>query len=208
MAASPADPRHVNAHAGGFDAMYAGQPPWDIGRPQAAFVALADAGLIRGRVLDAGCGTGEHVLMCAALGLDATGVDLAQVALRAAEKKARARGLTARFIRQDARHLSELGEIFDTVLDCGLFHLPLFTEEDRASYVAGLRSVLGEGGRYFMLCFSDREPGSTGPLRLTQDQIRTAFAGGWQIDSIDPATIEITTDPAGVRAWLVAATRR
>jgi cyclopropane fatty-acyl-phospholipid synthase-like methyltransferase len=208
MAASPADPRPVNDPAGAFDAMYAGRPPWDIGRPQAAFVALADAGLIRGRVLDAGCGTGEHVLMCANLGLDATGVDLAQVALRAAEEKARARGLTARFIRQDARHLSELGEIFDTVLDCGLFHLPLFTEEDRASYVASLRSVLGQGGRYFMLCFSDREPGSTGPLRLTQDQIRTAFADGWQIDSIEPATIEITTDPAGVRAWLVTATRR
>ena len=212
MAASPADPRAVpgavNDPAGAFDAMYAGRPPWDIGRPQAAFVGLADAGLIRGRVLDAGCGTGEHVLMCAALGLDATGVDLAQVALRAAEEKARARGLTARFIRQDARHLSELGEIFDTVVDCGLFHLPLFTEEDRTSYVASLRSVLGQGGRYFMLCFSDREPGSTGPLRLTQDQIRTAFADGWQIDSIEPATIEITTDPAGVRAWLVTATRR
>jgi cyclopropane fatty-acyl-phospholipid synthase-like methyltransferase len=187
--------------------MYAGQPPWDIGRPQAAFAALADAGLIRGRVLDAGCGTGEHVLMCAGLGLDATGVDLAQVALRAAEEKARARGLTARFIHQDARHLSGLGEIFDTVLDCGLFHLPVFTEEDRANYVASLRSLLRPGGRYFMLCFSDREPGITGPLRLTQDQIRTAFADGWQIDSIEPTIIEITTDPAGVRAWLMTATR-
>jgi cyclopropane fatty-acyl-phospholipid synthase-like methyltransferase len=188
--------------------MYAGQPPWDIGRPQPAFAALADAGLIRGRVLDAGCGTGEHVLMCAALGLDATGVDLAQAALRAAEEKARARGLTARFIRQDARQLPKLGEIFDTVLDCGLFHLPVLTEEDRASYVAGLRSVLRQGGHYFMLGFSDREPGTGGPLRLTQDQIRTAFADGWQIDSIEPATIEITTDPAGVRAWLVTVTRR
>ena len=208
MAASPADPRHVNAHAGGFDAMYAGQPPWDIGRPQAAFAALGDAGLIHGRVLDVGCGTGEHVLMCADLGLDATGVDLAQAALHAAEEKARARGLTARFIHQDARHLSGLGESFDTVLDCGLFHLPVFTEEDRASYVASLRSVLRPGGRYFMLCFSDREPGITGPLRLTQDQIRTAFAIGWQIDSIEPTIIEITTDPTGVRAWLMTATRR
>ena len=207
MAASPADPRPVNDHAGGFDAMYAGRPPWDIGRPQAALVALADAGLIRGRVLDAGCGTGEHVLMCADLGLDATGVDLAQAALRTAEEKACARGLTARFIRQDARRLSELGEIFDTVLDCGLFHLSVFTEEDRASYVASLRSVLRRGGRYFMLCFSDREPGIGGPLRLSQDQIRRAFADGWQIDSIEPTTLEITTDPAGVRAWLVTATR-
>ncbi len=48
-----------------FDALYAGTPPWDIGRPQPAFLALAQEGAIRGRVLDVGCGTGEHVLMAA-----------------------------------------------------------------------------------------------------------------------------------------------
>jgi hypothetical protein len=37
--------------------------------------------------------------------------------------KARDRGLAARFLRQDARRLGELGESFDTVLDCGLFHI-------------------------------------------------------------------------------------
>jgi SAM-dependent methyltransferase len=52
--------------------------------PQPAFLALAEAGAIHGRVLDVGCGTGEHALMCAALGLDATGVDLSGVALHAA----------------------------------------------------------------------------------------------------------------------------
>jgi hypothetical protein len=34
--------------------LYASPPPWDIGRPQPAFLGLARAGLIRGRVLDAG----------------------------------------------------------------------------------------------------------------------------------------------------------
>jgi hypothetical protein len=44
----------------GWDAVYeASTPaPWDIGRPQPAFVRLADRGLLSGRVLDAGCGTG------------------------------------------------------------------------------------------------------------------------------------------------------
>jgi 2-polyprenyl-3-methyl-5-hydroxy-6-metoxy-1,4-benzoquinol methylase len=59
--------------------------------------------------------------MAAGLGLDATGVDLAASALRAAERKARDRRLTARFLRRDARRLAHLGEYFDTVLDCGLF---------------------------------------------------------------------------------------
>ncbi len=40
--------------------------PWDIGRPQPAFARLADRGLLAGRVLDAGCGTGEHTLLAAA----------------------------------------------------------------------------------------------------------------------------------------------
>jgi SAM-dependent methyltransferase len=51
-------------------------PPRDIDRPQPAFAALADRGLLTGRVLDAGCGTGEHTLLAAAHGADAVGVDI------------------------------------------------------------------------------------------------------------------------------------
>src|SRR5260370_12760698 len=96
--------------------LYTSPPPWDIGRPQPAFLNLARAGFIRGRVLDAGCGTGEHTLMAAGLGLDATGVDLAASALRAAEQKARERGLTARFLRRDARRRATIWESFHPLL--------------------------------------------------------------------------------------------
>ncbi|WP_054248531.1 class I SAM-dependent methyltransferase [Rhodococcus opacus] len=189
----------------GPDDLYATPPPWDIGRPQPVFVTLAEGGAIRGRVLDCGCGTGEHVLLAAGLGLDATGVDLAATALRIAEQKARDRGLTARFLHHDARRLAELGERFDTVLDCGLFHI--FDPDDRAAYVDGLRAVLVPGGRYLMLGFSDRQPGDWGPHRLTRDEITTAFHDGWTIDSLESATLEVTLDPAGMRAWQLAATR-
>jgi SAM-dependent methyltransferase len=92
----------------GPEDLYSSPPPWDIGRPQPAFLALADAGAIRGRVLDVGCGTGEHVLMAAGLGLDATGVDLASTALHAAKEKARDRERTARFLLRDARSESKI----------------------------------------------------------------------------------------------------
>lgn len=43
-----------------FENAYAGQAPWDIGRPQAAFVEVADR--VTGSILDAGCGTGDNAL--------------------------------------------------------------------------------------------------------------------------------------------------
>src|SRR5947209_3876526 len=100
--------------------MYASKPPWDIGRPQPDFVELAEAGELRGHVLDVGCGTGEHALMAAGLGLPATGVDASPTAIAIAEGKARDRQLPARFLVWDALELPSLGEQFDTVLDCGL----------------------------------------------------------------------------------------
>src|SRR3954453_11521736 len=145
-------------HSGGqLRDLYAGRPSWDIGPPQPAFVALAEDGALRGRVLDIGCGTGEHTLMAAAAGLDATGIDLAVGALRIAEQKARERGLTARFLRHDALRLGGLGELFDTALDSLVLHA--FNAADRTVYLDGLRSVLRPGGRLFMLCYSDRHAG-------------------------------------------------
>ena len=123
--------------AEGFDALYAGRPPWDIGRPQPAFVGLGDRDLLQGRVLDAGCGTGEHALMSAALGLEATGIDLAPTAIELAKRKAEDRGLEARFLVWDALQLPALGEQFDTVLDCGLFHV--FDDAERAAFVTSPR---------------------------------------------------------------------
>ncbi len=200
---SSRDPGRMSARD--WDDSYADRPHWDLGRPQPAFQVLADAGQFRGRVLDVGCGTGEHVLLCAALGLDATGIDIAAAPLRIAEHKATERGLTARFLQYDVRKLADLGELFDTVLDCGLFHV--FGDEDRAAYVDAVRSVVVAGGRFFPLCFSDREPGDQGPRRLTRDDLVAAFADGWRVDSIERTTLDSPTRAEGIHAWSVAVTR-
>ena len=142
---------HPSHPATGPDDLYAAKPPWDIDRPQPAFLTLAEDGQIRGRVLDIGCGTGEHALMAAGLGHDAVGVDQSAHALELAERKARDRGITVTFIRYDACKLADLGETFDTVLDCGLFHI--FSDAARSQYVdslhgnnVALRELVGQEG--------------------------------------------------------------
>jgi pimeloyl-ACP methyl ester carboxylesterase len=188
-----------------FEASYSGTPPWDIGHPQPAFQALADSGGLRGRVLDAGCGTGEHALMAARMGLDASGIDAAPTAIEIAKRKARDRGLEAHFLVWNALDLASLGRQFDTVLDSGLFHV--FNDKDRAAYVASLSAATAPGGRYFMLCFSERQPGDFGPRRVTQAEIRASFQNGWRVDTIDAVRLEANLGPEGIFAWLARITR-
>lgn len=104
------------------------------------------------------------------------------------------------------RQLADIGECFDTVLDCGLFHV--FDGEDRTAYVDGLRSAPAPGGRCFVLRISDRERGARGLVhKVTPDDIEAAFAHGWQVDSIEPSAIELRVDPGRIAAWLVTLTR-
>jgi SAM-dependent methyltransferase len=186
-------------NAGAFDASYqqAEKPPWDIDRPQPALAAVADQ--FSGRFLDAGCGTGEHALLAASRGLEAVGFDAAPTAIAKAEAKARERGSSARFVVADALDLSSLGETFDTVVDSGLFHV--FDDDDRPRYVRSLGGVVSPGGRLFLLCFSDRQPGDWGPRRVTEDELRASFAGGWVVESIVPTTLDVTFMPEPVESW-------
>jgi cyclopropane fatty-acyl-phospholipid synthase-like methyltransferase len=140
---------------------------------------------VAGRVLDAGCGTGEHTLMAAALGREATGFDVAATAIAIANTKARDRGLEARFLQLNALVLSSLGEQFDTILDCGLFH-SFRDDDDRPRFVKELRASMPVGGHYYMLCFSDRQAGDWGPRRIRQEEIRDSFAEGGRLTPSNP----------------------
>jgi SAM-dependent methyltransferase len=197
---------HPLHRATGPEGLYDTKPPWDIDRPQQVFADCADVGRIGGRVLDIGCGTGEHALLAAAHGCQAVGVDQSGRALQLARAKARARRLSVEFIRRDARALGDLGEQFDIALDCGLFHI--FTGQARAGYAASVASVTRRGGTMFMLGFSDRQPGDWGPQRLTRLDITSAFRQHWHIESIESATLDIAVEPHRIAAWFVELTRR
>jgi len=193
-----------------FEDIYAGHPPWEIGRPQRALVNVADR--LSGSILDSGCGTGENALFFASRGHKVTGIDFLAEPIKRAKQKAMERGVMATFLVMDALALKELPEVFDSVIDSGLFHV--FSDDDRRRYIEGLASVLKPGGRLFLLCFSDDEPGEQGPRRVSRKEIEDAFSDGWKIESVEPTRFEVRPDlkeisfsEGGPKAWFVVAKR-
>jgi cyclopropane fatty-acyl-phospholipid synthase-like methyltransferase len=193
-----------------FENAYAGQAPWDIGKPQKPFIDMADE--ISGSVLDAGCGTGDTALFLAGRGRQVTGIDFLEEPIRRAKRKAAERGLPVAFLVKDALTLKDWSERFDNVVDSGLFHV--LSDEDRTKYVAGLAKVLKAGGRLFLMCFSDQEPGTQGPRRVSKKELYDAFAQGWGVESIQPCQVEVRPDmkdlsfsEGGPKAWFAIVRR-
>ena len=92
------------------------------------------------------------------------------------------------------------------MIDSGLFHV--FSDADRKKYVDGLATVLKPGGRVFLMCFSDEEPGTQGPRRISQQELHDAFAREWTIESIRAVRVEVRPDlkdftfsQGGPKAW-------
>jgi len=193
-----------------FETLYAGQAPWDIGKPQQPFIDVASQ--ITGCILDAGCGTGDTTLFLASRGHKVTGIDFIEEPIRRAQRKATERCLGVPFLVKDALNLKGWSERFDNVIDSGLFHV--FSDEDRRRYVDGLATVLKPGGRVFLMCFSDEEPGTQGPRRVSKKELHAAFAEGWEVEAIEPTRFEVRPDlkeftfsEGGPKAWFMVVRR-
>ena len=191
-----------------WDEIYQRTPPWDVSYPQPFFVKLIVDGEIKpGRVLDAGCGTGENALMLAKNGCTVTGIDLAKDAISRAHAKAAERDLKVDFMVGNALKLEEYFEaaVFDTVIDSGLFHV--MTDEERPVYVKQIHRVLKYGGKYFMMCFSDKEPGEWGPRRVSMLEIKQTLTPWFKIEYIKDALFDTRVHKGKAQAYLVSAVK-
>ncbi|MCM2371935.1 class I SAM-dependent methyltransferase [Rhodopirellula sp. ICT_H3.1] len=207
--AATVDTKGCTIDASEFQQKYDDLPAWDIGRPQPEFVNIADH--LHGSILDVGCGTGENALFFAERGHTVTGVDFLAGPIETAQRKNSERGCDVTFKQHDALKLSQLNEKFDNVLDSGLLHS--FSNDDLQQYVAGLAAVTHPGSKLFVLCFSELEPGSKGPRRLSETAIRELFADNWKFESMTRTRFIVREDTQanysddGPHAWFFVAER-
>jgi SAM-dependent methyltransferase len=180
-----------------FEQLYQGgtpmgrKMPWDIGAPQPAVVALADAGEFTGEVLDIGCGLGDNSAFLASRGLHVTGLDGAPSAI----EQARARTSDVTFAVADATKLEGYEGRFDTVIDSALYHC--LTEDERRAYLAALTRATRPGARLHLFAFSPEVPDAfPAPYLISEANLRETVGKDWTIECLEPAvyTTSMTAD--------------
>lgn len=157
--------------------------PWVIGEPQPAVVALEKSAVLRGAILDVGCGLGEHTILLTRLGYDVRGIDYVAEAITQARRNASDQGVPARFEVADALDMPAQPS-YDTILDSALFHI--FSDDDRPRYVASLQRVTEPGAVVHILALSDAGRGF-GP-QVSEQTIRSAVGTGWHLDALTTTT--------------------
>jgi deazaflavin-dependent oxidoreductase (nitroreductase family) len=203
-----------------FDALYRGEspgegmpplttPPWDNKAPNENVVDWQESGLVRGDILDVGCGFGDNTIYLAKNGHNVTALDISPTALITAERRAKDAGVDVKFTVADSTKLDGYTDAFDTVIDSGMFHC--LDDDSRRSYAAAVHRATRPGATLLLSCFSDANPaGEDGRPAVSEETLRDVLGGaGWDIASLEPATVH--GDLYGVQGdmafWYVRAQR-
>jgi len=183
-----------------MDRIYKNMPlekiPWNSEDPPEALVDLVESGKVKPcKTIDLGCGAGNYATYLAGRGFEVIGIDNAPTAIAIARERANKKGVKATFLVADVvGDLDELKETFDFAYDWELLH-HIFPEK-RKKYVENVRRILNPGGKYFSVCFSEKDPqfGGSGKYRKTslgtvlyfssEDELRELFEPYFTIEEL------------------------
>jgi cyclopropane fatty-acyl-phospholipid synthase-like methyltransferase len=121
-------------------------------------------------------GDGTNSIYLASRGFEVVGVDISRTAVEIARQRCQKRNVSCDY------HVGSVldftyDKTFDLVFDRGCFHhIP---ETRKPHYVDLVKNLLGTKGKFFLLCFSDKNP----PFKknLSREDIRSYFSNDFEI---------------------------
>jgi len=167
--------------------------PWDEGQPSDILVDLVRQGKVKkGAALDICCGTGHNTLFLAQEGFQVAGIDISPTAVSAARERCQQAGVSCQLEPGNAVRLPYPDNSFDLVFDRGCFHhIP---PQEREAFIQGVRRVLKEGGKYQLICFSNKDQWA--PQSFSREQIRELFSPLFLIESLKAVTFRESSSRA------------
>jgi len=171
--------------------------PWETVEPDKELVrVLKEKKIVKCKMLDIGCGAGTNSIFLAKQGLDVTGIDISQTAIKIAEKRAKEAGVKIKFSVENAYELKFSKNSFDFIFDRGCFHhIPL---QHRENYVKQNYDILRTNGKYYLHAFSDSNNWQQENL-FSLERIKSYFGKYFKI--LEAREI-VHTQPNGEKVYL------
>lgn len=173
--------------------------PWDTGRTSSELQqVLRQQAVPVGRALELGCGTGTNSVWLAQQGFEVTGVDVAPLAIEAAQRRASAADVNVRFVVADVFQLPDLPGPFAFFFDRGCYHAVRRNDPER--YAPAVARHLAPGARGLLLTGNAREPHDPGPPVVTEEQLRAEL--GTEFEILDLHEFHFDEAPGATERYL------
>ena len=127
------------------------------------------------KILEIGCGEGNHAIFLANEGFEITAIDSSKNAIKFAKNKINKK-IKIKFLNQEFSMISKYKNKFDFIFDWRFLH-EIKNKNDRKKYIQFIHNALKEDGKYLTVSFSgDSNFMGTGNIRTSPAGIKIYFA--------------------------------